>query len=339
MTSKKPITIRQDDVFVPAKKSRTINLRSARKALSNMTSASTSTPEVLRHLIPDSSIAKRYINRQMHGHLDFDMLDYAQTTGMNIRVHGPTGPGKTMLFRAYASYKQIPFLSMNAGSAADPTQLFGKYILQDGGKMVWIDGLVTAAVRHGDSVLLFDEVNFMPAGVTSQIHALTDEQRYIILYDRVVEFEASDGTVQGLPEVISARPGLLVAAAYNEGYRGTDELNEAFCNRFQLAVEWGYSPEVEDNLIASPTLKRIAVEIRKLNTTGEVNTPCSTNRLMTFEKIVDDIGLTTAIENFIAQFELDDQQPIKNVFDLNKDNLYKEYKVGLNRDPDKGRLI
>lgn len=296
-------------------------------------------PKTLDDLVPDASIAEHYINRKIHGHNDFEILDYARMEGLNVLLEGPTGPGKTMLCRAYAASRGIPFFALNPGAAAEPSQLFGKYILT-GGEMVWVDGPVTSLVRHGDAVLLLDEVNFMPPGVTSTLHPLTDAQRLVVLYDHVVEkYDTKSDTSIAMAEVVKAGPRLLVVAAFNEGYRGTEELNEAFRNRFDISVEWGYSTEVEDDLIASVTLKKIAHQIRKMTDEGHIDTPCSTNRLQFFERMVEDIGLESAISNFLASFEHTEREAIRNVFVLNKDSLRAEYKRANNRDPEKGFFV
>jgi len=296
-------------------------------------------PQMLEDLVPDNQVAVDYINREIHGHQDFEILDYAREEGLNVLIEGPTGPGKTMLCRAYAASRGLPFFALNPGSAAEPSQLFGKYVLQDG-NMQWVDGPVTSLVRHGDAVLLLDEVNFMPPGVTSTLHPLTDDQRLVILYDHVVEHEDTDtGARVAMAEVVKAGPRLLVVAAFNEGYRGTEELNEAFRNRFDIAVEWGYDETVEEELVASSTLRNIAREIRKMESQGEIETPCSTNRLQFFERMVEDIGLDSAISNFLSSFERSERDAIRNVFGLNKDRLWNDYEKANNRNPNKGFYV
>lgn len=296
-------------------------------------------PAMLRELIPDPQVATDYVHRNIHGHEDFQMLDYARMEGLNLLLEGPTGPGKTMLCRAYAASRKIPFFPLNPGSAAEPSQLFGKYVLRNG-EMRWMDGIVTALVRWGNAVLLIDESNFMPPGVTATLHPLTDAQRMIVVYDHHVEQEDPEsGQNVAMSEVVHAGSGLLVVAAYNEGYQGTERLNEAFCNRFDITVEWGYDENVEEELIASSTLRNIAREIRKMGEQGDIETPCSTNRLQFFERMVEDIGLDAAISNFLSHFDRSERDAIRNVFNLNRDRLWTEYEKANNRNPNAGYYI
>lgn len=297
-------------------------------------------PEPLQRLVPHPQVARDYVGRNIHGHPDFQMLDYARMEGLNVLLEGPTGPGKTMFGRAYAASRRIPFFAVNPGSAAEPSQLFGKYVLEQGGQMRWMDGIVTSLVRHGNAVLLFDEVNFLPQGVTATVHPLTDDQRLIVLYDHLVEHTDPDsGETVVMAEVVPAGEGLVVMAAYNEGYRGTEELNEAFKNRFDLVVEWGFDEAVEEDLIGSATLRNIAREIRKQADQGDIETPCSTNRLQFFERMVDDIGLDSAISNFLTHFDPSERDAIRNVFQLNRERLWNDYEKISNRDPNRGYFV
>lgn len=299
-------------------------------------------PEALRHLIPPEKRATNYVNRHVHGHEDFQMLDYARMEGINVLLDGPTGSGKTQLVQAYAAARQIPCVIVTAHSAGEPSQLFGKYVLLNG-EMVWVDGLVTTAARWGSCVVLFDEINFYPPGVTAMVHPLLDDQRRIVLYDHVLEqHDPETDSRIGVPDVVNAGDDVLFVAAFNEGYRGTEELNEAFRNRFPIVVEWSYDDEVEDILLGSPTLRNIANEIRSLNEQGEIETPCSTNRLQFFEQMVDDIGLDAAISNFLATFTRTERDAIGNVFNLNRTRLWNDYnsfQKHENDDPSRGRFV
>lgn len=294
---------------------------------------------ILEDLIPDMAIAEEYVGRHLHGgHADLELLDWARLVEDNVLIKGPTGPGKTMLCRAYCAMRQIPFVIINPGTAIEPSMLTGKEVLRAASSH-WVDGVLTAALRKGDCLILLDELNFWPQGVTGFLHSLTDDQRYIYLFDRLVEYEDADGHIQAMPEVVKAAPGTLIVGAYNPRYEGTFRPNQAFENRFGVHFKWDYSETVENALVSLPSLKAMAKELRRMHGTGEITVPISTNKLMHFQKMADDLGLSAAIDNFLDYFDGSEREAVKNVFNLNRKRLYEEVKAETGRDPDKGRFV
>lgn len=295
---------------------------------------------ILDELIPDHDFADLYVSRNLHGgHRDLELLDWARLVQDNVLIKGPTGPGKTMLCRAYCALRQIPFININPGTAIEPSMLIGKEVLREA-STYWVDGILTAALRRGDCLILFDELNFWPPGVTGFLHSLTDDQRYIYIYDHLVEYEdPATGAKQSMPEIVRAAPGTLFVAAYNPRYEGTFRPNQAFENRFAVQFRWDYSEKVETALISLPTLKTIAKELRNLHDSGDITVPISTNKLMHFQKMTDDLGITAAIDNFLDYFEGSEREAVSNVMKLNKNRLWDEVKEETGRDPDKGRFV
>lgn len=293
----------------------------------------------LEDLIPDESVAEEYVGRTLHGgHADLELLDWARLVEDNVLIKGPTGPGKTMLCRAYAASRGIPFININPGTAIEPSMLIGQQRMEKG-TTYWVDGELTVALREGNCVVLFDELNFWPPGVTGFLHSLTDDQRSIFLYENHLEYKAADGSIHLKPEVVHAAEGILFVAAYNPRYEGTFRPNQAFENRFNLQFRWDYSEKVENALVSLPSLKVIAKELRRLHTTGEVSVPISTNKLMFFQKMADDLGLAAAIDNFLSYFDGAEHEAVKNVMNLNKKRLYDEVKAETGREPDLGRFV
>lgn len=276
-------------------------------------------------LVPDASIAKKYIGRMFGKYSEFDIYQRAMETATNILIEGPTGPGKTMSVMAFAAKEGLRFVDVPCNAGIDATQLFGKYIPdEDNGGFKWVDGSVTRIVREGGG-LLVNEVNFMPERVSTVLFSLFDGRRYIKLLDHE-------------DEVIRAhRPNcwcdededecrekwVMIWADMNPEYEGTRSLNKAFRNRFGIQLHWDYDPAVEKKLVVAIPLLDIAKKLR-----GQVDsifTPVSTNMLIEFEQMVDLFDLSFAINNFCQHFHTDERNAVKTLFDAQYSELELAY--------------
>jgi MoxR-like ATPase len=258
--------------------------------------------------VPDISHYDNYVSRTIDGMSEFEIFDFARQSKDNVLVEGPTGPGKTMAFRAYAAREQMRFYAVPSNIGIEPSQLFGKYIPDGTGGFVWQDGPVSVIARHG-GVLLINEVNFMPERVATVLFGLLDARRQITLLDHKAEvIEAGDKDI-------------LIAADMNPDYEGTRPLNKAFRNRFAIQLWWDYDPEVERQLIKSGSLRDTAKAIRDATARGEYETPTSTNMLMEFERIALATSLDFAITNFVNHFNADERGAVRLVMETDKDNI------------------
>lgn len=270
----------------------------------------TAEAQTLHAYIPDPSVATGYIGRKVMGGVwDATVADNARRDGDNMLLIGDTGSGKTLFGEAYASKNRLMYYSVPCDVSIDPSSLFGKMVVTDvPGKYEWQDGPVTAVVRHG-GVLNISEVNMMPPRIAASMYSLLDHRRYIALL-------AHKG------EIVRAAPNTLLIGDMNDKYRGTMELNAAFKNRWAFKIPWGYSDEVEAQLLKFPTLRTIAKKMRELSGV-EIMTPVSTNLLMEFERFAlnDSLGLDFAIGNFVNAFASEEQSPVEKVVELHRSKL------------------
>lgn len=307
-----------------------------RKSASSFVKAPMVAGTTINAYIPDPAVSKQYIGRKVLGGIwDLVMLDTAKDNHENVLLAGDTGSGKTLLGEAYASKNSLMYYSLPCDVSIDPSSLFGKMTVTDVvGKYEWQDGPVTQIVRHG-GVLNISEVNMMPPRIAAALYSLLDHRRYLALLGHKGEVvRAHIGTKakdkNGQAEVCWCGEScdekvLLIIADMNPNYRGTMELNAAFKNRWAHKIPFGYSDEVESQLLQFPTLREIAKKCRALSGI-EIMTPVSTNLLMEFEQFArrESLGLDYAIANFVAAFATDEQQPIQKVMDLHTPNLIED---------------
>ena len=262
---------------------------------------------VLADLIPDSTIADEYVHRAIEGYEDFEILDLARDHKWNVLLNGPTGTGKSHFFRAYGATHGIPVATVSCHGAADPALWFGGYRPlpnESGGTdWIWVDGIVTTILRHG-GVLFFDELNFCPEDITASLHQILRERELILL---------EKGN-----EVVRAHEDVLICAAYNPGYGGTRELNEALSNRFAIKVDWDYDGDVEEALFVPEPLLEFAKQLRACR---EIDTPIPTNALVELDLLAQATDEAFAKRNFLQRFRVDERAKVEELWTLRAANI------------------
>lgn len=261
--------------------------------------------------VPPIEAAKKYVHRTIHGLEDFEIFDRARSEKLDVLIYGPTGPGKTTSVIAWSAERRLRLAQVSGNAALEPSHLFGKYIPDGVGGFVWVDGPVTDVVRNGGTLIL-DEINFISPKIYTVLYSLLDNRRCLILLDH-----------KG--ETIEAHPDLTIYATMNPSYIGTTPLNFAFRNRFAVQIPWDYDDKVESKLIKSHAILTVAKQLRTEAGKGEFETPISTNMLMEFESFIKMFNYEFAVENFIAHFELDEQDKVRLVFTTHEHNIKEDF--------------
>jgi MoxR-like ATPase len=261
-------------------------------------------------LIPSERVLEAYTGRFLPGgHSDFEYFDSALRLYHNILMEGPTGSGKTTAARAYAAYKQLPFVSIEFSGALDPGSTYGTTLVDHStGLPLWKDGEITLAARYG-GVIMLDEVNFAPARFTAGFHGMLDARQNLYITE--------------LGARVAKHEGCVVFAAYNPRYRGTNMLNEAFLNRFAYPLRWGYDAQVEETRIGaySPTLLNT---VRRLRAQDDVLTDIGTNAMEEFIHIANDLSIEAAIYLFLNRLQPDDRATCAQILEANETQIVAE---------------
>jgi hypothetical protein len=261
--------------------------------------------------VPDPKWAKEYVNRKIAGRTDFDIFDQALADGDNILIEGGAGSGKTISVQSYASARGLRYFNVSNNNGIDPSQLFGRWIPRsDGQGYVWQDGAVTLLVRYG-GVLLLNEVNFLPARVSTVLFSLLD-------YRREIQLLENGG------EVVKAHPNLLIVADMNYGYKGTQELNQAFSDRFNIKLEFPYDRVIENKVVGSKAILNLADQLRDQYDKEEISTPISTRSLVSLVKNAKRFGTDFAIGSFVNGFNKDERNGIRLACETHKDNIEQD---------------
>ncbi len=263
--------------------------------------------------VPDVKWGQEYINRRFNGHSDWDIYDTALAEGINVLLEGEAGSGKTMSVQGFASARGMRYFNVSNNNGIDPSQLFGRWIPNPVGQgYVWQDGAVTQLVRHG-GVLLLNEINFLPARVSTVLFSLLD-------YRREIQLLENGG------ETIKAHKDLLIIADMNNGsrYKGTQDLNMAFADRFAIKLEFPYDRTIENKVVKCKSLLTLADQLRDSYDKEELNTPISTRALVAFVKNAKTFNVDFAINSFVNGFDKEERNGVRLACETHKDNIAHE---------------
>lgn len=252
-----------------------------------------------------------YVNRKFAGTSDFDVLDYALANNQNVSIVGEAGTGKTTCVLSWAGNRGMRFYRINFNAGVESSQLFGKLLPNEEGKLVWQDGGFTECWRNGNAVIVLDEMSFMPQKQSGVLFPSLDSSRKLILLDN-----------KG--EVIPAGDNVLVVGCWNDGYRGNNKPNQAFIDRFHHKLVFDYDIEIERKFIRSSTLLDLAKQMRADSIAGIYETPISTRLLKNFQQFASEISYDYAVDNFLNNFTGEERGSVKLLLDAHRHNLEAE---------------
>lgn len=136
-----------------------------------------------------------------------------------ILLQGPTSSGKTSLVAYLAAQTGHTFVRINNHEQTDLQEYLGSYVSDENGRLVFREGLLVQAVRHGHWIVL-DELNLAPTEVLEALNRLLDDNRELF--------------VPELQETIKPHPHFMLFATQNPpgAYAGRKVLSRAFRSRF-----------------------------------------------------------------------------------------------------------
>lgn len=179
----------------------------------------------------------------------YDTFDLKDLTGVvkgvskgfiySMLFEGESGTGKSTAARVIATRCGLPFVAINCSTNIEEADIFGTMIPNpnkesaDDPEFIWQDGPLTKAIRFG-YVGIIEELGFGRPGVLGKINSLLDEARQIDLPNG---------------EVLKAHPNFRIIATTNIGYEGTNRLNKALVNRFEICKKFTELDEKETKAV------------------------------------------------------------------------------------------
>jgi MoxR-like ATPase len=260
--------------------------------------------------VPTTEQIGHYLERKLVGGVsEVSMYDTAKKLKLNVLLEGGAGSGKTSspIHYGYKRNQGVVVVSMSAG--IEVGHFVGKTIIKNDGQVGWVDGVLVQAMKRGD-ILVIDELDFATPKIMQRLQD--------VLANRTLTLVENEG------EVIHAHQDFMVVATYNNGYRGSNKVNEAVLDRFKIKLMFDYDDSIEAKLIKSPTLLRLAQQMRADSISGIYTTPISLRLLLAFQELSQEINYEFAVENFLMGFTTDERPSVKLLLEAHRHQLEEE---------------
>lgn len=225
--------------------------------------------------------------------------------GKNTLMTGPTGIGKTSIYKWIAHVCNYNFIVQPISRGTQDMHLKGEYKPVGAGDFRWADGPTALAARLSQewpTLLVIDEINRIGnVAEFATVYGLLDDQRRLELPEKRTE----DGSI----EVIQA-DRLYIGGTANPvdddggDYIGVKELDPAFSSRFPLQPRLGYpTKEIEamalcdrvDTLDKDMALKMVGLA-RQVRESQEVRFPLSFRELEAWALLLPYFGYAESAE-------------------------------------------
>jgi nitric oxide reductase NorQ protein len=232
----------------------------------------------------------------------------------NTMIIGPSGTGKTEICSLLAKEFDLPIVIHDMAASQDPiATMIGVHRMEDGKSKFDVADFVEDI--QTECVLLLDEINRAPLTANNLLFPLTDKRR-------VLKMSMADSN---LDREVKVHDNLIFVATANIGneFTGTNTLDAAFVNRFQL-VKLGYPPpSTEEALLAKKTgiekgyaksIVKVATSIRKKKETEDISMEMSIRQTIEVaEMVYDGFSVKEALEFYLEPIFTEEWTEIKDI--------------------------
>lgn len=247
---------------------------------------------------------------------DAKILAYGMRTGRNVYMEGPTGCGKTTHAENVLGTAGRPVRRVNMHGDVTVANFVGQMKANDQGTY-FDEGVLPWCMKKGVPLVL-DEIDYTPPHIGAILNSVLDAGMLFIADTN---------------ETVRAEVGFAIIATANTGgkgdkfgaYTGTEVLNTAFLNRFQLKLQCDYLPQEEEvqmlagrypsvDLAAIRKMVQAAFEIRGAFKQGNLGITFSTRQLVEYFAMQPELGdkdvLAVTLLNWLDE---DDEQLVLEI--------------------------
>jgi len=235
---------------------------------------------------------------------DVDVLREAYREGLHVCLMGECGTGKTLSLKYLAFTLKVPYKSISLDGACTREDLLGTYVRARRGDRtdwMWVDGWLTKMVRYG-GIFVAEEINAAPPEILFVLHGLLGH----------VSNHLDLTQIGG--DIVEAHPNFFFAATMNPDYAGTNQLNAALLDRFDIVLNYDYDTELEANFIRDNNLRAVFAALRE-RYPHEISVPPSSRMMQQFEHNLVLFGFEAARNFLINKFPVEERDIVATVFD------------------------
>jgi radical SAM protein with 4Fe4S-binding SPASM domain len=181
--------------------------------------------------------------------------------GRTLLIHGPTGCGKSSLVEQLCARLGKELYRVPCHAKMEFSELTGQMTLLSDGSTKFVYGALPRAMSNG-SVLLLDEINFMPGGVVGALNTVLDGGPLLLSETGELIRPHSDFRICATGNAIDRGDDSSL-------YKGTQSMNLALMQRF-LALKADYLPVLEEAaMLNRENQSRAAIQSFFVELTGD----------------------------------------------------------------------
>ncbi|TMQ82632.1 AAA family ATPase [Actinomadura soli] len=261
------------------------------KATANGGKTNSGTAEVGPVVRPNG---QTYHPRRLADLPDVAALRRLREASIPAMLYGPPGTGKTSLVEA--AFGDLITVAGDGDTAV--ADFVGEYTQAPGGGYEFVYGPLVTAMTEGRA-LLIDDATLISPKVLAVVYPAMDKRRQITV-------KAHKG------ETITAKDGFYVVAGHNPGVHGA-VLTEALASRFAAQIQVSTDYELATKLDIHPRAVRVARNLARRQSSGEIGWSPQLRELINFQKIAGVLGPEAAVANLLGVAPEEDRDVVAEV--------------------------